>query len=146
MREYIFRGKRVDNGEWIYGSLSWFTDGSPIEITMVERPKGNDKWTRVVAPETVGQYSGLCDKNGNKIWEGDILVESKKRGGFDEWCYRYEVVYTSDDVGSCGCCNAEFSGIGFVFQSIIGTRFRGKFDELEIIGNIHDNPELLEVK
>lgn len=134
MIEILHRAKRGD--EWRYGCFCLYRDIPNLLVYGFE-------WV-LVDKETVGRYTGLTDKNGTRIFEGDILVESKKRGGFDEWCYRYEVVYTSDDVGSCGCCVPAFSGIGFVFQGITG-RFRGNFDELEIIGNIHDNPELLEV-
>ena len=134
MREYIFRGKRVDNGEWIYGSLSWFTDGSPIEITMVERPKGNDKWTRVVAPETVGQYSGLCDKNGNKIWEGDIVIFNRGRNLPNTKPRPLKIFFDES--------NAQFT----CYESPYATLQKVQMSECEVIGNIHDNPELLEVK
>lgn len=137
MIEYKVRAKHL--GEWVEGYFCVYR-GLP-QILLDEL-----SWESIDDIKTLGRYTGLCDKNGTRIFEGDILVDVRRKGGFDERIYRYEAIYTSDDVGSCGCCNAEFSGIGFVFQSIIGTRFRGKFDELEIIGNIHDNPKLLEVK
>lgn len=133
MREYIFRGKRVDNGEWIYGSLSWFTDDSSVEITRVERPNGNEKWTRVVDYETVGQYVGLCDKNGNKIFEGDIVIFNRGRN-LPNTIPRPLQVFFDDR-------NAQFT----CFRSPYATLQKDQMSECEVIGNIHDNPELLEV-
>jgi hypothetical protein len=133
MREYIFRGKRVDNGEWIYGNLSWFTDNSSVEITRVERPNGNEKWTRVVDAETVGQYVGLCDKNGNKIFEGDIVIFNRGRN-LPNTIPRPLQVFFDDR-------NAQFT----CFRSPYATLQKDQMSECEVIGNIHDNIELLEV-
>jgi hypothetical protein len=133
MTKYIFRGKRVDNGEWIYGNLSWFTDNSSVEITRVERPNGNEKWTRVVDAETVGQYVGLCDKNGNKIFEGDIVIFNRGRN-LPNTIPRPLQVFFDDR-------NAQFT----CFRSPYATLQKDQMSECEVIGNIHDNIELLEV-
>lgn len=123
MREILFRGKRMDNGEWVEGDLHKNTDFSKAHIHPVgERVRSFD-----VIPETVGQYTGLTDKNGNKIFEGDIveLHFSGARGVviFDKYCYMIEV-----------------HAFGRPFCKVIGEYDK---DVLEVIGNAHDNPELL---
>lgn len=119
MREILFRGKRKNNNEWIEGSLHTekFTDDEEYlccEVCQCD-----------VYPETLGQYTGLTDKNGAKIFEGDIvdiLTENEEIG---------VVVY--DDGGFV--VNADTFCLDF-HTNIYGT-------DLEVIGNIHDNPELM---
>lgn len=139
MREILFRGKRVDNGEWIEGNLyESKMSGCYILIPQVKvRQKdgaviGDTFTVHEVAHETVGQFTGLYDKNGKRIFDGDILSERPD-------------------------CNKE-AYIGYVEWDDKEALWRFRFpDNLEyfaalgtystsykVIGNIHDNPELLE--
>ena len=77
MREILFRGKRIDNGEWVYGQYVYLLnaraeDGEPIKHMIVD----GTPFGQTVNPSTVGQYTGLTDKNGKKIFEGDICKEN----------------------------------------------------------------------
>ena len=117
MREILFRGKREDNGEWIAESETYIKDGDGTWLC----DESND--VVKVLPETVGQYTGLTDKNGVKIFEGDIVREC---GG--ESCQGY---YEIDNVLTVK-----------IPDTLIN--FEMSYDcEYKIIGNIYDNPELL---
>lgn len=115
MREILFRGKRIDSGEWVYGTMYKIAnDINPFILT------GGKCWCSYqVDEETVGQYTGLKGKNGNKIFEGDILA---LRNGIPR-VVRFE------------------DGAFVLENTSIPMRFANKFD---VIGNAHDNPELLE--
>lgn len=131
MREILFRGKQRDNGEWFYGDL--------VHLNHCVSIRSKD-CARSVVPETVGQYTGLLDKKGKKIFEGDIV----------------HAVY---QVGYVGCKNVDY-GIGVVKYcasyyggasyeiDIIGDSGSRVFtasleNGVEVIGNIYDNPELI---
>lgn len=125
MREILFRGKRVDNGEWV--------QGYPCRYGWVGKEKdyiipdyASALYTFKIDPETVGQYTGLTDTNGNKIFEGDIVWDS-----YDE---DYGKVEWDNDMAKF---IITFSTFTVDFDSVCG-------EELEIVGNVYDNPEMME--
>lgn len=128
MREIKFRGKRKDNGVWVYGDLLHVDDKLIIIPNMNIDEIDVEKLE--IIPETMGQYTGLCDMDGTRIYEGDIWGDSN-------WNQNYTVRYDECRAGwypfadgdGCGCCQDE------TFEP----------DTRKVIGNIHDNPELLEV-
>ena len=141
MREILFRGK-MDNGEWVYGSfcmdaLEQFNGLCGVDgfIRLYDKAEGKMK-TYEVDRETVGQYTGLKDKHGKMIWEGDIVAQS--------W---YDFDEPSDDAfGEVMYCDRDCSfSIMDLNKNEIITMGQGcaYHWEAEVIGNIHDNPEML---
>ena len=132
MREILFRGKRTDNGEWVYGSYVIQYGAHEIYLPDgVDNEHGFDRYH--VIPETVGQYTGLHDKNGRKIFEGDILG-----GFFDEEYPEHETVVVVEWHE-----NMWVTRQGEYLPDLLE---QDVSDCFEVIGNIYDNPELLEVK
>ena len=148
MREILFRGKQVSDGEWIEGYVfPQVIDGGYAPLCITTEPIcANDyseilgNWA-IVDSSTVGQYTGLTDKNGKKIFEGDILkIIDKYQSPFDDDTNEYTDITTDvvhfDDEGLC------FSYGKSPFLCVVDNVTA----EYEVIGNIHDTPELLEVK
>lgn len=130
MREILFRGKRVDNGEWTYGDLLTPTDIMDVwEIS--ENTGMGDRYE--IDPDTVGQYTGLKDKNGKKIFEGDIVRNNKHGEDNDTYDY-YSTIFSNGSFRAQYLDNLEYT------PKIYDIYFEG----YEVIGNIHDNPELLQ--
>lgn len=148
-REILFRGKREDNAEWVEGNLYYDPDLEHTQILGFEYENSESGLERgevcnVVIPETVGQYTGLIDKNDKRIFEGDILK-----------CYDAKIEIEFMAVVEFGNPNGTYSW-GWQLKPISGDTFVNpdillwlEIEETgahsEIIGNIHDNPELLEV-
>lgn len=133
MREILFRGKREDNREWVEGSLSLeYGEATQDGNRKVDyRILGMRCDCDYVIPETVGQYTGLTDKNGKKIFEGDI-VKDHESGLYGE------VVFATAQDGFDGMSGFMVDDINDGLQN-----YNGFWHLVEIIGNIHDNPELL---
>lgn len=131
MRDILFRGKRVDNGEWVYGYLC-----CAITICTIS-PMGNVE-EYVVDPNTIGQYTGLVDKNNNKVYENDILSYIGTRWNDDGDIEEY-LLYCSVKYGefNCTCCSGVY---GWYFD---GGDIRC-VREYTVVGNITDNAELMQ--
>ena len=145
MREILFRGKDKETGEWVEGYLYVRHDGVR-EISCYNEDVNIERWTSQVTNESVGQYTGLNDKNGKRIFEGDILQHGYKRlvvwwnGESFQWQAKekrdgytftfdgknLDVTWDNIDLGWIAC----------------ETACTGKMTT-QVIGNIHDNPELL---
>jgi uncharacterized phage protein (TIGR01671 family) len=131
MREILFRGKSKGNGKWVEGNL--LTDkGGNTFIALILEPERNSILEPVI-PETVGQYTGLKDKEGNRIFEGDVVNCHFEIDGCD----------TRDDSLCCVVFVAGYWGLDNGVDRFPNALYDIGF-ELLIIGNIHDNPELLE--
>ena len=149
MIELLFHGKRVDNGEWIEG----YYYESKISGCFILSPKIkarekdgvviNDSFeVAKVIPETVGQYTGLTDKNGKKILDGDIISAITLDTGNEQRAVVCFGNFIDENNGD------EYIGFFIEFDGIKTTITQLAMEEcknrIEVIGNIHDNPELLE--
>ncbi|BFK56843.1 YopX family protein [Ruminococcus bicirculans (ex Wegman et al. 2014)] len=144
MREILFRGKRTDNGEWVQGfyvckKRPYFKDkGVNLEHIICDNVEVEDNdykqfvdtimTTYMVNPETIGQYTGCTDKNGNKIFEGDIVWDNyEEERGVVQWdndMAKFIIIYSTFTVD---------------FDNVYG-------EELQIDGNVYDNAELIKEK
>lgn len=148
-REIKFRGKRVDNGEWIYGNLIKEEDHYYISVAPLKIQLDDGYWEHSygyppcatdfhlennfeVIPETVGQFTGLKDNNGEEIYEGDVITD-------DEFPHYLCIGYNYDATSFCGSKTSDFSveGCFWFYNDIVMT------DGWVVIGNIYDNPELI---
>ena len=124
-RIHLYRGKRLDNGEFIEGSLTVDCHGNCCIYHPLNVPIGGGFQYFDIDPETVGQFTGMTDENGTKIFEGDIIkwIDSDGNNRIDK------VLFSN---GGFHLCNIYYNIGGY------------KGNSLEVIGNIHDNKELLE--
>lgn len=150
MREVLYRGKRVDNGEWVYGyyykipapPVCFKEDKKVVQdkhFIILEHPNYVPDWGMPrkmvqveVDPETVGQFTSTPDKNGKKIFEGDICgCFCNTQVFIVEYC-KDRCGYFFDDCIKSGGCDPAPECLGNLRETI------------EVIGNIYDNPDLLE--
>lgn len=133
MREILFRAKRIDNGEWVEGQYAYILNpltesGEPIKHLICN---GTNIFNDEIDPKTICQYTGLTDKNGNRIWENDIV---------SAW---------SEGKHTIGRVKRRVDGLYIIYPSYQKQEFWGLCPDengkttVEVIGNIFDNPELL---
>lgn len=133
MREILFRAKRIDNGEWVEGQYAYILNpltesGEPIKHLICN---GTNIFNDKIDPETLCQYTGLKDKNGNRIWENDIV---------GAW---------SEGKHTIGRVKRRVDGLYIIYPSYQKQEFWGLCPDengkttVEVIGNIFDNTELL---
>lgn len=147
MREILFRAKRIDNGEWVEGNLIYSFDVNEEfrAIIVPVKDSGMYEWNRnpdlgletwyKVDPKTICQYTGLSDKNGNRIWENDI-VRCNRREKEAKYKLVWDKTYADFRI-------EKLNGLGIMPICIEegNTPVFGR--HYECIGNIFDNPELL---
>lgn len=134
MRERLFRGKKKADGTWVTGF--YWNDGIKFHyirtVEIVTQPERKNEYSSIkdfnVYPETVSEYTGLTDKHGRKIFEGDIIKYTK------DGCI-YEVVFAIEDGIAKFCARDTTDGKSLYYINTAKDK---------IIGNIYDNPELLE--
>ena len=138
MREILFRGKRMDDGEWVEGYLVKAVGGECMILPVTTEHCGGAEFSEGYHcdPTTVGQYTGLKDKNGKRIFEGDIVAQN--------W-YDYDEP-RDDSFGKVVFCeyDCSFSVMDVNKDGFMPLGRCGSYHwEVEVIGNVHDNQELL---
>lgn len=136
MREILFKAKRINNGEWVEGYYQKRYDLLGNEEHLIFHADSYNVWEYAeIIPETLCQFTGLCDKNGNKIWENDIVTCQTKYGG---------------DIGKVVFHNGKFC---VLWNSTYHYSRKGKCENYydintknSVKGNVFDNPELLQEK
>ncbi|EAC2891652.1 hypothetical protein MKA72_002532 [Listeria monocytogenes] len=143
MREIEFRGKRIDNGEWVYGNLMQFEDSATF--IFADERKGASTLTyahfiinnmHAIDEKTIGQYTVLKDKNGKKIFEGDIVAFSED----DFHVFNSQVEYFSED--GYPAFDIKVPSTYYFDSNVFSEVSMSGLYEIEVIGNIHENPEL----
>lgn len=141
MREILFKAKRIDNGEWVEGYLvkacqNTYPNGYEIIDAHGINYDELDCWqpffiSYEVDEKTICQYTGITDKNGNKIWENDIIRHEDLTNG--RYIFREQPVKNSYVKWNKSCTRFERSDGGSLYHS----------KKVEVVGNIFDNPDLL---
>ena len=134
-REILFKAKRLDNGEWVEGYYVYCRKRHyilPVLNKAIGFDEREDEWVKV-DPDTICQYTGLTDKNGKKIWENDICDRKEKYPEivtYNKGDWQLDYSYALGKEKHFCACN-----LGF---------YACERECVEVIGNVFDNPELLE--
>ena len=136
MREILFRGKRISNGEWVEGFYIGAIADGEHEICDINSVTGH---RTEVDPDTVGQYTGLQDKNDKRIFEGDVC-----RVCLDPEICTAVVGYREDTASFIWRCSEKEMLVPIDYS--VARDKVGDAVWVEVIGNIHDNPEFMEVQ
>lgn len=146
MREILFRGKRIDKGEWTEGYLFKQWNRTFLLWGMT----GDTPNMTEVIPETVGQFTGLTDKNGKKIFEGDICkvtyLDRRCNSNGKHYLAENEMIEKVVFKNGAFCFKVIIEDIAMYRPIGFDIYEKQKIKYVEVIGNIYDNPELLEVE
>ena len=132
MREILFRGKRTINGDWVYGDFVHGNERKSLRDSIFVYDSETQSFNDYeINPSTLGQYTGLTDKNGKRIFEGDI---AKVLQGKDK-----DIAYVGFENGAFML----YPKTGNIYERTLWEYWYNDWD-VEVIGNVHDNPDLLE--
>ena len=132
MREILFKAKRKEDGKWVEGCYQKRYDLLGNEEHLIFHADSYKVWEYVeIDPETLCQFTGLCDKNGKRIWENDVVLLV-----YDGKEHIYQIVWDNSELDFKATNGEENYGSNFEYLLCC--------EEIEVIGNIFDNPELLQ--
>ena len=133
MRKIEFRGKTIKSKKWIFGDLLQYAGG-----TQIWEDTEHGKFNAQVFPETIGEFTGLCDRKGVEIFEGDVVRGCSEYFGNGSLNCRALVVYAGGQFMLSFGESVEECAVAEDVEALISWSA-----EVEIIGNVHDNPGLL---